>query len=245
MLKFWNRYWYWGGLAFGAVALIVMITMWNELGVLQKLLIANFIALTIHQAEEYGWPGGEPMIMNYALQGSDMPDRFPLNQMSAMVTNDVVLVLVYLVPIFFPNVIWLGLVPMLFGMAQFLVHGIMTNVRMRGFYNPGLASVVFLHIPIGIAYIWYVSAHGLATGTDWAIAAVLTLLSAGTLVGWMTYVVMATRNTKWPFDERELVRFNVKSKLERHGVKIDNRPGHGTYYKLPLAKIQKKLHPKG
>lgn len=245
MLKFWCRNWYWGGLLFAIVALAVLIVMWESLEVLQKLLIANFIALTIHQAEEYGWPGGEPMIMNYALQESDMPDRFPLNQLSAMVTNDLILVLVYFLPIFFPNVIWLGLVGMIFGIMQFFMHGIMTNIKMKGIYNPGLGAVVFLHIPIGCYYIWYVSVNGLATSSDWVVGILLTLVAAAVLVGWMTYVIMATRNTEWVFDKKELARFDVVKKLECRGVKIDNSPGQGTYYKTPLSKIQKRLHPRG
>nr|WP_248736158.1 HXXEE domain-containing protein [Neobacillus rhizosphaerae] len=58
----------------------------------------------------------------------------------------------YLVPVFLPDVIWLGLAPMLFGMMQFVVHGIMTPKKLGQFYNPGLAAVVLGHIPLGIYY---------------------------------------------------------------------------------------------
>lgn len=39
-------------------------------------------------------------------------------------------------------VIWLGIAPMLMGMMQFLVHGIMTNVRMKSIYNPGPLAMI-------------------------------------------------------------------------------------------------------
>ena len=94
---------------------------------------------------------GEPMIMNRILQGSDIPDRYPLNQFSAMFTNEFFSYVIYLFPILPPTVAWLGIAPMLMGMMQFLVHGIMTNVRMKSIYNPGVGAVVFLHIPWGYA----------------------------------------------------------------------------------------------
>src|SRR5207245_2575099 len=102
---------------------------------------------------EYGWPGGEPAIMNMVLQPSDAPDRYPLNQNSAMLVNVLITYGFYLVPVFFPKVIWLGLAPVLMGMLQFVVHGVVTNVKLKSIYNPGLAAVVFGHIPIGVFYI--------------------------------------------------------------------------------------------
>lgn len=213
--------------------------MWESLEVLQKLLIANFIALTIHQAEEYGWPGGEPMIMNYALQESDMPDRFPLNQLSAMVTNDLILVLVYFLPIFFPNVIWFGLIGMLFGIMQFFVHGIMTNIKMKGIYNPGLGAVVFLHIPIGCYYLWYVSANGFATSLDWVVGILLTLVAAAVLVGWMTYVIMATRNTKWVFDKKNLLALTWWENWSVEVLRLTILPDKAPITKLLYRKYKK------
>ena len=185
------------------------------------------------------------MVMNYALMGSDMPDRFPLNQFSGMVTNVVAMVLVYLVPCFFPSCIWLGLPGILFGIGQFFVHGVMTNVRMRSWYNPGLFAVTFMHVPIGVCYLWYVGSNGLATGWDWLWGVLLTMVAAGLLVGWSTYVIFATKRTNWPFDAKELARFDVVAKMERKGITPETDGEKGLYYQTPLAKIQRKLHPKG
>jgi hypothetical protein len=73
----------------------------------------------------------------------------------------------------FPNLIWLGLPQVFFGFFQFLGHGIIMNVKGRKLYNPGLAAVIFLHVPIGIYYIRYVTQHGLVTRMDyiWGFAA--------------------------------------------------------------------------
>lgn len=137
-MKWFCRHWYDIGAIVFFIALITLVLRWSEMELTQKLLLMNFMALLFHQFEEYRFPGGEPAIMNMALRGSDIPDRYPLNQLSAMITNVIVAYLVYLPPVFLTHVTWLGLGPVLFGFMQFMVHGIVTNIKLRSFYNPGL-----------------------------------------------------------------------------------------------------------
>ena len=215
VMKWFCRHWYDFGVIPFLIALAVMIINWNDLEVIERLLMMSFIAILVHQFEEYRFPGGEPAIMNIVLQNSDLPDRYPLNQFSAMLTNVLITYTVYLIPIFLPHVIWLGLMPMLFGILQFLVHGIATNIKMRSLYNPGLAAVVFLHFPIGFYYIWYVSSQGMIRGLDWVIAVVYMVLVAGLVVNGLTYRLLPDRNTKWVFDEVEMRRFHVQERMAR------------------------------
>lgn len=212
-MKFINRHWYnFGGfIAIGAIAYLVF--SWSNLNMLVRLQLMSFIAILAHQFEEYGFPGGEPAIMNIALQKSEIPDRYPLNQFSAMLTNVIVAYTVYLLPVFLPHVIWLGLMPMLFGFSQFIVHGIMTNIRMKSIYNPGLGAVVFLHFPIGIYYIFYICVNRLVTGTDWIFAVLYMLLVVGVIVNGLTYRLMPNKSTKFIFDKVEMERFHVAEKM--------------------------------
>src|SRR5204863_9693709 len=138
------------------LAIVALVVLWRDMDVLQRLLLLNFIAILIHQYEEYGWPGGEPGIINIAIQPSPTPNRYPLNQNSAMLINVLAAYLFYLLPVFFPRVVWLGLAPVLFGMLQFMMHGIATNVKMKSIYNPGLVAVVLGHVPIGVYYIYFI-----------------------------------------------------------------------------------------
>ena len=79
-MKWFCRNWYWVGGVVAAVTLIVLAVMWRQLDMLVRLQMLSFVAILVHQLEEYGWPGGEPAIMNIALQKSDIPNRYPLNQ---------------------------------------------------------------------------------------------------------------------------------------------------------------------
>src|SRR4051812_27106017 len=166
-MTFFRRHWYEVGAVVAIGAAVGLALAWPDLGVLQRLFLLNFIALLVHQYEEYGWPGGEPALMNMVIQPSPTPDRYPLNQNSAMAVNVLAAYGFYLAPVFFPTAIWLGLAPVLFGMLQFVVHGVVTNVKLRSVYNPGLAAVALGHIPVGICYLWYVHTQGLAGAWDW------------------------------------------------------------------------------
>ena len=115
ILKVICRHWYNIGLAVAIGAAVCLAIFWNDMSVLLRLNTIGFIAMLVHQFEEYGFPGGEPMIMNRVLQGSDIPNRYPLNQFSAMFTNVFFSYVIYLLPIIFPNVICLGIAPMLMG----------------------------------------------------------------------------------------------------------------------------------
>ncbi|MGG2091795.1 HXXEE domain-containing protein [Bacillus sp. S13(2024)] len=214
-MNFLRRHWYNVGLVVAIVSSIYLIFVWGDMEVLQRILFMNFIVLLLHQFEEYGFPGGEPAIMNIALQPSTTPNRYPLNQNSAMITNVVIVYIMYLVPVFFSDVIWLGLAPMLFGMMQFMVHGIMTPKKLGQFYNPGLGAVVLGHIPLAIYYIYYIHSNGIVTGWDWIVGIVYMILTAFIVVNKMTYSWLADENSQYPFAEEEMRRFNVPEKLQR------------------------------
>lgn len=229
LLKFICRHWYSIGLIPALSAIAVLVFRWDQMSVLLRLNTVSFIAMLIHQFEEYGFPGGEPMIMNRVLQGSDMPDRYPLNQFSAMLTNVLFSYVIYLLPLLFPDVIWLGIAPMLMGMMQFLIHGLMTNIKMKSIYNPGLGAVVFLHIPAGVIYIRYIVSNGLTSGAIWAAGIIYTIAATVFILGALTYVLLPDRDTRWIFEAKELEKFHVNEKINKRNIKIDTTAKTGTF----------------
>jgi hypothetical protein len=214
-MNFFRRHWYEVGAVVAVGTTVGLVLGWQGMGVLQRLLLLNFIVLLVHQYEEYGWPGGEPAIMNMVIQPSPTPDRYPLNQNSAMAVNVLAAYGFYLVPVFLPTLIWLGLAPVLFGMLQFVVHGVMTNVKLKSLYNPGLAAVVLGHIPVGVYYLWYVHTQGLAGVGDWVAGVAYMLAFQYVFLVKMTYNWLSDRNSPFPFSEAEMRRFSVRDKLDR------------------------------
>lgn len=219
-MNFIRRNWYYiGDVLFVALAVVLGI-FWNDMSMLRRLMLMSFMALLVHQFEEYGLPGGFPAIMNIAWQpGEGLPDRSPLNRNSALFVNVFFAYPFYILPIIFPTLIWLGLAQVLFGMAQFGVHGILINKKMHSVYNPGLFAVVFLHWPIGIYYIWYVVVNSLVQWWMWPVAVVI--LGAAAFFGVNMPVArwFKDENSPYPFSEKEMARFHVQEKLARPSTK--------------------------
>ena len=214
-MKFFRRHWYTIGLIIACITAIILTFLWNNIIILQKVLLLNFIAILLHQFEEYGFPGGEPAIMNILLQNSPTPERYPLNQNAAMITNVVAGYIFYLIPVLFPNIIWIALAPILFGMSQFIIHGIVTNIKLKSFYNPGLGAVTLLHVPIGIYYFYYIQSNSLSSIWDWIIGIIYMIAFAFIVVNKMTRTWLADKDSPYHFSEEEMKRFNVQEKVNK------------------------------
>lgn len=210
-MKYWRRNWYWiGGIIF--VALSFFMGFWGVrlLSHIQVIMVFSWMAMLVHQVEEYGWPGGFPAITNIINFGeTKIPDRYPFNQNLCFVDNVFTTYTFYIVPIFFPHLIWLALAQTLAALIQLPAHGIMVNIKIKGFYNPGLGATVFLQLPLAIYMIWYVSANGLATGWDFVFGALGGIVGYALCFG-LPVMLMRNRNSKYTFTEKEMFGYAEK-----------------------------------
>ena len=214
-MKFYRRNWYYiGGILF--VILAFVMGFWGGyISHIQVILIYSFMALLVHQFEEYGLPGGFPALFNVIINGeTEAPDRFPQNSHLAMIVNVALAYPFYIAAILFPGAIWLGLATMFFGLSQILGHGIMMNRSLRSFYNPGLAACIFLHGPIGIYYIGYVAANGLAGTWDY-IGGILAMILAAVVIVVLPVRIFSSREAKYPFSTEEMERFGMMEKAKK------------------------------
>ena len=213
-MKFWRRNWYYiGGILF--VALAYYMGFWGSLfSRIQVILIFSFMAMLVHQFEEYALPGGFPSITNMVMFGEKKaPDRYPLNANQCFISNVFLTYPFYIIPVFLPNVIWLGLAQVFLGMFQLIAHGIVVNIRLKSPYNPGLGAVVFLHMPIGIYYIWYVTTNNLSSPGDFVIGFIAFIIAA-MLLFLLPIRLLADKESKYPFAEAEIYGF-AKAKVEK------------------------------
>jgi hypothetical protein len=215
-LKFLTRHWHDIGLLSALVAGAYLAVAWNDLDVLQRLLLLNFIVVLLHQFEEYSWPGGFPAVANLVMLSSGNLARHfkPLNQLSSMAANVLFAYGVYLIPVFFPKVIWLGLAPVLIGaVLQVIGHAIFVNIKIRSIYSPGVATAVFGFLPVGVVYIHHIQTNNLVNGWDWLLAVIWLVAS-----GYLTFYLFEQQllgDAPHPFDQDELDRFGIAQKLER------------------------------
>ena len=156
-----------------------------------------------------------PLIMQ---PKGNRPDCYPLNQNNAFFMNVVLAYPFYLIAVFIPDMIWLGLAPVLFGILQFVVHGFATNRKLKSFYNPGLATVVLGHIPIGIWYLVEVYAKGMISLWNWAFTvALMALLMGGGMMG-IGYGTLADKDSSYPFAPEKIERFDRLGHLACIGI---------------------------
>ena len=100
-------------------------------------------------------------------------------------------------------------------MAQFGVHGIIINRKLRSLYNPGLFTVIVLFWPIGLTYIWYVIANQLVQWWMWLVAIGYLALAAFLGLYVLAFRLFADPNSPYPFDQSEMERFHVPEKLAK------------------------------
>lgn len=216
MLNYLIRRWYNIGLvvALGAICWGIF----GDISKVQVILLLNLVVLCWHQFEEMRWPGGSPWILNEVFNAQGGPaDIYPLNQANCAFIN-VVAWFAYLVPVFYPDLIWLGIAQILFGMGQFVVHGIIINRKLKTFYNPGLAAVVLGHIPLGVWYLIEVYNTTTVRGWDW-IFGILTLAAFIVIcLRIIGYGLMVNRHSRFPFDSEEMSRWGRLTHLARAGI---------------------------
>ncbi len=214
-MKFWRRYWYWiGGVIF--IALSFFLALWgsSHLPRIQTLLILGWMAMLIHQIEEYGFPGGFPSIANMAiLKEKKAPYSYIFNAQQCFISNVFLCYAFYIITILFPNTVWLGASQMFGVFAQLLVHGVLIHVVLGWTYNPGLGATVCLQLPLAIYYIWYV----VTTMPDQAWQ--LWLGIPGCLVSMLIMFILPamlfrSRKSPYPFDEEEMFGYKKDEVLK-------------------------------
>ena len=216
-MNFYRHHWYYmGGILF-VILSFIMGFLGSGVSHIQSILIYSFMALLVHQFEEYGLPGGFPALFNVIINGEKVaPDRFPQNSNLAMVVNVALAYPFYIAAILFPGAIWLGLATMFFGLSQILGHGIMMNRSLKSFYNPGMAACIFLHGPIGVYYIGYVETKGLAGPWDY-LGGILAMILAAVVIVALPVRIFSSRQAKYPFSKEEMERFGMLEKAKKLG----------------------------
>jgi hypothetical protein len=217
-MNFIRRHWYDVGLGLALITLTLQAFLRIE--GLQLILLLNLVVLFVHQFEEYHWPGGFPWIMNEVIRrGSEgRADQYLLNQNNVASIN-IMAWPFYLLPVLFPGAIWLGLGQVLFGLVgQVIFHGIVTNFKMKTWYNPGLAAVMLGHVPLGIWYLADVIGQGLLQWRDGLFALIYLAAFTGIVMQLIGFRVLASTTSPYRFAPEEMGRFDREPRLRRLGI---------------------------
>ena len=95
---------HWFDVSVYVAGILALIAIFLPMTISQQLLIASIIVLLLHFFEEFGAPGGFPYMGVKILLGKDdrNPANWNCNNLSSMYGNWLFLILVYILPLFFP-----------------------------------------------------------------------------------------------------------------------------------------------
>ncbi|KRK95914.1 hypothetical protein FD25_GL002374 [Levilactobacillus acidifarinae DSM 19394] len=111
----------------------------------------------------------------------------------------------YLAAIIWPTWYWLGIGTMFFNLFQFLGHAFKMNFGMKTWYNPGLATVIVLMMPISIAY--WVHIWPIVGGWSWGLGIIaLVVMLIVTVI--LPVQLLKSRTTDAVIPERQIRQFN-------------------------------------
>jgi len=214
-MRIWRENWCWvGGIIFIGLAFFMGFWGVEHLDHIQVILIFSWMAMLAHQVEEYGWPGGFPAVTNilFFKEKKDY-DHYPFNPHLCFFDNVFTTYAFYIIPIFFPNVIWLAIGQACAGFIQVLAHDIFENIALKTKYNPGAATAIFLQLPIGIYMLWYVTVNNMASVSDYILGAVFGIVGYALVFG-VPVLMLRDRNSKYHFTEKQMYGFRESVEVE-------------------------------
>ena len=122
--------------------------------IVQRVLWASIAILFLHFFEEFGFPGGFPLMGVRILLGSHEmnSEKWDCNNLNSMFGNWSFLLLIYVLPLILSDVRFLTLAAMIFSILELIMHLVLFNVKQKTIYNPGAVTAIFGLAPIAIYY---------------------------------------------------------------------------------------------
>jgi len=225
MIRWYLRNWYNVSGVVGAAALVVLAIWWGDLGIVQRLMLVQFALINLHFFEEFGFPGGFPMLANKLELRSDKPSHHPLNQATVAFGNNWFALVVYLPAVLFPDQVWLTLGVTMFGFLELIMHSVVFNRMIHHWHNGGLWTSIGMSIA-SVAYLVHGYANALIPWWAYLPALAWPVLNYLVVFSWLMGKVWDNPDAKYPFIDAEMARFGrwtsrALAIQEAHGIDMN------------------------
>lgn len=200
-MRFAERHWFDVGAVLGIALAIWLFITGSGMDTITLILWISLLTLFAHQVEEWRWPGWFPGMLNVVLFRSDDPWRHPLNVRSGLVVNVVVGWVSYLLAALFgAGLLWLAMATILVSVGNCVLHLLVIPIRGRMPYNPGMATSLFLFLPVSVWF--FIVAWPQMSVADIVIGLLLgVVLNVGGVIGVIR--ALEDRNAP-PFEDRQI-----------------------------------------
>ena len=146
----------------GVIIAAITVVFWSAMPMLQRMVGLFFLAIVLHLWEEGKFPGGFTKMITEKLNFTARSPHFGEGITSLYV------LLITLVPLFFPNIAFLAIAPMILGIFEVIGHlAAIKMFKMKRFYSPGLVTSVFVLLPISVYTIMYAAQQNLMSPVEW------------------------------------------------------------------------------
>lgn len=208
-MSWFRKHWFDLGAILAIIVLGFVFTN-RHLSTCQQLLWLSLVSLFFHQMEEYRIAGTFPGMVNRVMYQSDIPDRYPLNAMTAVYVNVYFgWVSYFLAAVLAEKAIWLGIATMLVSLGNLIAHTTVFNIKGKTLYNAGLLTSWLFFAPCVGYFFYLVTVEHLATMVDYLIGIPLgiafNVLGILKLIDWF-----ADRNSPFVFEQRNLLHGDRK-----------------------------------
>ena len=149
---------------FGMVSCCVI--FYNQLGLIQRIMLGYMFLFTLHEWEETRFPGGFAKLMSRFFGLEVTQDKENASHIPVVV----LLIVITFVP-FFTQSPLLALVPIYLGLFETFIHIVGIKIhKMKKPYTPGLASALLLCVAsVSVLIIFYENQLVQGTGYAWGI----------------------------------------------------------------------------
>lgn len=198
------RNWYYLSVyAAGALMVIAGVGNWD---LRVKMILISASILFLHFFEEFAFPGGFAQMGLKVELGITDPDarKWPLNNLNAMFGNWWYAVVVYLLPLVFPNVGFLNIAIPIFAFVESFGHLLVFNIAIKKIYNPGMITAVFGLLPVSVSYLIQTSTR--YTLTDVILAIVWIVLNYWVAFRSPVYKKLGKLSARYGFSETEVAK---------------------------------------
>ncbi|CAB3771539.1 hypothetical protein GQ57_31100 [Burkholderia sp. MSh2] len=158
----WLSVWLWVATATGIAFTAFIIRKWNTWGWGDRLAALTAVWIVPHVWEEWVIPGGFHYIYN-TISGSAAPDRYPMNELTDMITNFGVLILGVAAVMRWGGRASVAIAAMLFCAVEVVAHTLSISSSLNAFgsrgqtawYDPGLVTALLGYLPLFIGFVVY------------------------------------------------------------------------------------------
>ncbi len=147
-LKKFNQIWPIVGGAFALIILVLVLILWNDSVLIQKLTLLywlNLAVLMLHEFEEYVFPGGFKHFINHKtiFAIKERPETEPINDTVIVVINLGIWFVFILAALITSTAPWLGFGMIIFNIVNIIGHLIIFQKGTKG-YNPGMITALLM-----------------------------------------------------------------------------------------------------